>query len=97
MELQNIKMLPYVFTTQELVDHEFTEVQRAKLQTIAWNQLMSLAFNKRLPSVDGSHIHIGSLQDEAYRRGRLDMCLELLNLTEADLFAVSVDTGDIAE
>lgn len=67
---------PYEFSSEELSEITFTDLQYKYMQTLAWQAIIQLATTKRQVISDNGIT--ASLQEEAYLRGRLEAYLFML-------------------
>jgi len=74
---------PFNVSEHEIPGNEFTEVQVALINNMAWQAMMQLVTIKRQSQTQGTVM--ASLQEEAYMRGRMEAAMELLGVTEFDL------------
>lgn len=87
-----LQIQPYDITDTELQGAAFSDVQLAVLKNITWEAFIALTTTKRRVAKKGDIL--GSVQEEAYLRGRLDLGLELLGISEVDLFGVPAEASD---
>lgn len=90
-----IPVQPFDIKEFEFQGQVFSDVQEAWLKTLAWNCLIALALSKRSAKSEAEQLM--SLQEEAYLRGRLDFALEILGISEQELFGLSAASSQESE
>lgn len=68
----------------ELVGNEFSEVQLAIISNMTYEAQMLLLAAKRIIQSESGILQ--AIQNEAYLRGRLEFGMEILGISESDLF-----------